>query len=84
MSCAKLTWVFKESRRARAERELRSLMIAAGGAQGGKAFEMMAGQLEREQNQLGLAFAEAKTESQMPLNGEQFAEWMNDGQQPKH
>lgn len=80
LSTAQLTWVFKDVRQRRAERDLRALCIA-GASQGGKPFELMLREIQRELRELRTEDRGRKTdepESQMPLSAEDFAKMMRE------
>lgn len=74
LSPAQLTELFKWSRRERALRDLRALMIAAAGASGGKAFKHLARTIEDEIKLVSREGREAGEEEQssMPLSAEDF------------
>lgn len=80
LSVAQLTAVFKLSRRERALRDRRALMIAAAGASGGKAFDLMCRTIEKELKAVDADREDARPTggSEIPLNQADFEKMMQE------
>lgn len=82
MSLGQLAWIFRWRRRARAERDVRRLCLAAAGASGGKAFEIVMRDLKRELRELDAPESAREPadepESQMPLSAADFEKMMRE------